>query len=227
MVRYLLDELYTYEEDHGDALCPIDRQAHKSHAGEAELVKPLCTDEARYMFAMQNLHTKQVVQESTMLALAQYTSISNVSHNLQSLTLDRAPAPFMDNRNRSSPSKPASHVSVALDRRGSLNLQSISAAITVGSSHSVLTRPAPDAVARVIPRVPEGEKGWRQVIKDWNEPDLQQGLTVALKDWPAEWYSRSNSASATLGSKRKQREIIALEFINTYIPFNQVKLTSF
>jgi hypothetical protein len=46
--------LYSYEEDHTDALCPIQRKAYKSHAGEAALVQPLQTDEARRMFEMHN-----------------------------------------------------------------------------------------------------------------------------------------------------------------------------
>ncbi|KAJ3934268.1 MAG: hypothetical protein NXY57DRAFT_1036946, partial [Lentinula lateritia] len=33
LIRYLLDELNTYEEDHSNALAPIDRRASESHAG--------------------------------------------------------------------------------------------------------------------------------------------------------------------------------------------------
>ncbi|EDQ99683.1 uncharacterized protein LACBIDRAFT_316218 [Laccaria bicolor S238N-H82] len=35
LIRYLLDELYTYEEDHSDALCPVDYETNMSHMGEA------------------------------------------------------------------------------------------------------------------------------------------------------------------------------------------------
>ncbi|KAF9059059.1 hypothetical protein BDP27DRAFT_1191750, partial [Rhodocollybia butyracea] len=35
LIQYLLDELNTYEEDHSDALAPLDRKASESHAGEA------------------------------------------------------------------------------------------------------------------------------------------------------------------------------------------------
>ncbi|KAJ2911584.1 hypothetical protein MD484_g8830, partial [Candolleomyces efflorescens] len=34
MIRYLLDELNTYEGDHSDALCPVDEAANLSHLGE-------------------------------------------------------------------------------------------------------------------------------------------------------------------------------------------------
>ncbi|KIJ91643.1 hypothetical protein K443DRAFT_48250, partial [Laccaria amethystina LaAM-08-1] len=34
LIRYLLDELYTYEEDHSDALNPINTFGGQSHMGE-------------------------------------------------------------------------------------------------------------------------------------------------------------------------------------------------
>jgi hypothetical protein len=70
LIRYLLDELYTYEEDHSDALCPISHEADKLQAGEAVLAQPLRTDEARLMFEMQNVNTRIIVHEATMQALS-------------------------------------------------------------------------------------------------------------------------------------------------------------
>ncbi|TFK53208.1 hypothetical protein OE88DRAFT_1609425, partial [Heliocybe sulcata] len=37
LIRYLLDELYNYEEDHSDVLCLISREADQSLMGEAAL----------------------------------------------------------------------------------------------------------------------------------------------------------------------------------------------
>ncbi|KIK73848.1 hypothetical protein PAXRUDRAFT_20439 [Paxillus rubicundulus Ve08.2h10] len=45
MIRYLLDELHAYETDHGDALCPIQREANVSLLGEHTLVKPATTED--------------------------------------------------------------------------------------------------------------------------------------------------------------------------------------
>lgn len=39
-MRYLLDELKTYEEDHRDELCPVDETANQSHMGEDRLLRP-------------------------------------------------------------------------------------------------------------------------------------------------------------------------------------------
>ncbi|KAF8833371.1 hypothetical protein BDN67DRAFT_857019, partial [Paxillus ammoniavirescens] len=35
LIRYLLDELHTYETDYSDALAPVSRGANESLAGEA------------------------------------------------------------------------------------------------------------------------------------------------------------------------------------------------
>ncbi|KAH6907098.1 hypothetical protein BKA70DRAFT_1105034 [Coprinopsis sp. MPI-PUGE-AT-0042] len=45
LIKYLLDELHTYEEDHSDALCPFDETASNSHAGEDRLFKPLTQED--------------------------------------------------------------------------------------------------------------------------------------------------------------------------------------
>ena len=41
LIRYLLDELATYEEDHCDVLCPSDETANRSHMGEDRALRPL------------------------------------------------------------------------------------------------------------------------------------------------------------------------------------------
>ncbi|KAF9060435.1 hypothetical protein BDP27DRAFT_1430099 [Rhodocollybia butyracea] len=50
LIRYLLDELNTYKEDHSDALAPLDRRASESHAGEAAEMSPLSTSEGHALF---------------------------------------------------------------------------------------------------------------------------------------------------------------------------------
>ncbi|KIK79780.1 hypothetical protein PAXRUDRAFT_833918 [Paxillus rubicundulus Ve08.2h10] len=47
LIRYLLDELYTYETDYSDALAPVARGANESLVGEATLVQPMSTEELR------------------------------------------------------------------------------------------------------------------------------------------------------------------------------------
>ena len=44
LMRYLLDELHSYEEDYSDALAPTSREAGASFAGEAALIRPATTE---------------------------------------------------------------------------------------------------------------------------------------------------------------------------------------
>ncbi|KZP05164.1 hypothetical protein FIBSPDRAFT_766273 [Athelia psychrophila] len=81
LIKYLLDELHSYEQDHSDALCPIPRNASLSHAGAAALVEPLCRDEARRMLEMHSVETKKVIQETTMGVL------TSVRHQQNRVTL--------------------------------------------------------------------------------------------------------------------------------------------
>jgi len=50
-MRYLLDELHSYEEDFSDALAPTSREASASFAGEAALVRPATTEAVRMLTA--------------------------------------------------------------------------------------------------------------------------------------------------------------------------------
>ncbi|RXW22496.1 hypothetical protein EST38_g3351 [Candolleomyces aberdarensis] len=50
LIRYLLDELSNYEEDHRDALCPVDEAANKSHLGEDRALRPFTAEDGKQFF---------------------------------------------------------------------------------------------------------------------------------------------------------------------------------
>ncbi|KAF6761447.1 hypothetical protein DFP72DRAFT_1061677 [Ephemerocybe angulata] len=50
LIRYLLDELYTYEEDHRDTLCPVDEFAGNSHMGEDRSLRPFTAEDGRKLY---------------------------------------------------------------------------------------------------------------------------------------------------------------------------------
>jgi hypothetical protein len=50
LIRYLLDKLQTYEEDHRDALCPSDETANRSHMGEDRALRPLTASDGQGFF---------------------------------------------------------------------------------------------------------------------------------------------------------------------------------
>ncbi|KAG7096285.1 hypothetical protein E1B28_003732 [Marasmius oreades] len=65
-------------------------------------------------------------------------------------------------------------------------------------------------IPKISRQIPTHE-AWKQVIKDWDEPDESRGLTVALKDWEEEWY-KNPSVAALYHARQK----IALEFIGPF-----------
>jgi len=63
-MRYLLDELHSYEEDFSDALAPTSREASASFAGEAALVRPASTEAVRMLTADVAALRKDIVNMS-------------------------------------------------------------------------------------------------------------------------------------------------------------------
>ncbi|KAG9313358.1 hypothetical protein JVU11DRAFT_5673 [Chiua virens] len=75
LIRYLLDELHTYETDHSDALAPVQRKADESLMGEAVLVQPVSVEDVRAMMdsfdaSVLDLRTRMVHVHSTVRELA-------------------------------------------------------------------------------------------------------------------------------------------------------------
>ena len=64
LIRYLLDELHSYEEDHSDALCPVQREAQTSLLGEHVLVQPVSTQEFR--LAHTSIHSRMKGMQDEM-----------------------------------------------------------------------------------------------------------------------------------------------------------------
>lgn len=60
-----------------------------------------------------------------------------------------------------------------------------------------------------IPQLGRAPGAWRRAIKQWEDKD--PATNIALKDWPAEWYS--GDMRTITGSKRSQRQIVFDEFV--------------
>jgi len=63
LIRYLLDELHLSEEDHSDALCPIQREAGVSLFGEHALIKLASTEELLLVRTSLSSDIQKVQQE--------------------------------------------------------------------------------------------------------------------------------------------------------------------
>jgi hypothetical protein len=166
------------------------------------------------MFEMHTTHTQTAVREAAFSAISTASSIWSQSTNLP--LPDPVPSPQYIVTPTPKPLFPPPSSScdgfLSVNRRGILMpLPAFQQTSNNVGNPSTRSAPVP---SRIIPKVPDGEEGWKQVVRDWEHADPSRSLLVALKDWPAEWYSRSECASATLGSLRNQRKIIATEFID-------------
>lgn len=85
LMRYLLDELHTYEHDYSDALCPLPRDGRDSLLGERALVAPASTEEVRMFHASLASEVSTVKGEIVFCksALAQIATAMNAFANLQ------------------------------------------------------------------------------------------------------------------------------------------------
>ncbi|KAF8831747.1 hypothetical protein HHX47_DHR1001247 [Lentinula edodes] len=86
LIRYLLDELNTYEEDHSDALAPIDRRASESHAGKAAEMNPVSAAECRSLFQTQSLFIENTIKKEVIAALTTPPSYNQTNHAASSST---------------------------------------------------------------------------------------------------------------------------------------------
>ena len=65
-----MDELHTYEEDHSNALCPIDQDKGGSHMGECVEIQPMTAAEIRQYFDEHAKKTHQLVIQLNQLMIA-------------------------------------------------------------------------------------------------------------------------------------------------------------
>ena len=201
LIRYLVDTLASYENNHGDALCPIQREADKSFNGDHMLVAPTTAAETREFKKSVDAQFQSVVAIITLFLTHVVTR--NPTADPTAIYAPALPAA------QSAPQTPAGHAPPTF---------------TSNTLHPPMTIPqtaqqtiiapsikAPKAVpipGLRIPNLPQGPDAWRTAVTQWEEPDETTGK--ALKDWPVEWYT--GSMKPIYAAKRKDRQIIAEEF---------------
>ncbi|KAG1883365.1 hypothetical protein F4604DRAFT_1920566 [Suillus subluteus] len=207
LIRYLLDELSTYENDHSDALCPTQNEADGSLLGEHRLVKPACSQDLQLM---QQFITADVADLRSDIRFLTNTLVSS-KNRPPSSTLVHQP--------------PLQHplCSTFLPRESPMLIpQQTVPAPNNTSSTNFGSRPLPEK-GLDIPNLPvrctDGsyapkKDSWRYIVQHWTEANPGRGLHVALRDWPAAWLKGKNKA--IFGSKYHQRALIALEFLEQY-----------
>ncbi|KAG1759372.1 hypothetical protein EDD22DRAFT_849297 [Suillus occidentalis] len=210
LIRYLLDELHSYESDHSDALCPTQREADGSLLGEHTLTKPDCitANVAGLRSDVCRLATALTCGKSTMV-LAGSTGNFTVP---QLSAVQPHPSLTTSIHAEALPSLPSIPSSTS-------PIQTLGQLTNSGADG---IRPLPEQ-GLVIPAVPakraDGSfppraESWKQIVQHWLEGDPTRGLHHPLRDWPADWIRGKNKA--LFASKYKQRAVIALEFLDRY-----------
>ena len=92
MIKYLLDELYTYEGDHCDALNPFDSPDSmvRRASGEQGEVNPMCSSELRSCLEelqLQNeAHQRRIEEKYQTYITRQQIQYDDLSHRVNKLS---------------------------------------------------------------------------------------------------------------------------------------------
>lgn len=201
LIRYLVDTLASYENDHSDALCPIQREADRSFNGDHTLVAPTTTAETREFKKSVDAQFQAVVAILTLFlthSMGDSTSTPSTTfpHALAAAPASRVlsgppAAPYTSSSSQHPPAIPTPPVCRQLE-------------------HECSTR-APQAIPILglrIPNLPQGPEAWRVAVKQWHEVDETTGKS--LKEWPTEWFT--GAMRSVFAVKRTARQIIAVEY---------------
>ena len=201
MIKYLVDSLQGFENGHGDALHPIPIDPTNFFMGDDSAMKPATSEEVRQLAASvhRTVDTLSTTVHSALLQTANarnhLTPQSTLGGQIETINV------------------PGFRVSEArIPQVGSESISSFESQKSGSSFESQKSRSASPSslpIAGVsIPSLGHAPGAWRRAIKQWMDVDPQTGL--ALKDWPAKWYT--GLMRTTTGSSRGQRQLIFEEY---------------
>ncbi|KAF9026800.1 hypothetical protein BDP27DRAFT_1376154 [Rhodocollybia butyracea] len=180
LMKYLMDSLQSYETGHGNALCPSRLEPAKSFMSDHSLDQPVTVNDF-HRFTDVVMGTNQRVID--MLSAV--------------------------------PELPLAHIH-KMPRTGTesegntLQPFQVLSADHAEPKKSVRERNAP-IPGVIVPDIPKhGEDLFMAVVRQWEEGDPSQGLTMPLKDWPVEWYT--GTMRLVTGTKRSNRKLVADEY---------------
>ncbi|KAI5985968.1 hypothetical protein EDD15DRAFT_2200347 [Pisolithus albus] len=212
LMRYLLDEPHSYENDHSDALRPVSHEANGSFAGEAALAHPastkaLYTTHASLTVDVAALHMTVKEVSSTMATemkeVKEVSSTTSAEHRANACRI--SPPAFIGDPAHSS--HLAAPTSSCQPQR----------AIVIGTHKSNLP------LGLLIPNVPvlhaDGARtpksdSWRDIVRHWTEGEPRLGLHTPLKDWPHHYYNGRYGRAFNM--KHYQQRVVATEFLDEF-----------
>lgn len=215
-MKYLLDSLQSYENGHGDALHPVPSGFNESFTGEHIEALPVTAREVRELkrsfdekidYMDQNLDKKidQIVNRITSSFSATYLqaparpsmipSSPIFRYNREHPIVRAAPYPCPPLQFPSDGSSSESET-VALEPSGNIK-------------PPMQERRIVPIQGVVIPNLKAGPDAWKEAVRQWEEGDTSVSL-IALKDWPAAWFT--GEMRTLTGSKRRDRELVAIAY---------------
>ncbi|KAJ7761353.1 hypothetical protein B0H16DRAFT_1312284 [Mycena metata] len=220
LIKYLLDELGTYEDDYSGMLLPNQPNSDRSLLGEGSSLTAATTGQLNLMHqalsadirtvsgALTNL--VEVFSKATVHTGMIYFCSMSASNVHQDLSLPQT-HPIIPIEIPTNTSDLASHPS------SSYIVPSFSTASAITPTQ---TAQPPYLVVPDIPiTLPDGSRSpsrdsWKYAVLHWLEGDVAHGLHTPLKDWPKEWFTGPNKRFAM---KCHSRMVIAVEFITRYV----------
>jgi hypothetical protein len=196
LIRYLLDELYHYEEGHGDTLRPVRAERDRSFLGEHldghvpsfEAWKRLL--EVQFETLRPHIDGTQRCNQPSSTSVPSSANVQQMQrcgeHNPTNTVTDQPPS-----RNASENELEETLTPYANTSSTPLNLH--------------------------IPKIVKSRKGvqgipgWKQAVRDWEAADPQRGHNIALKDWKPEWLT--GELKPLFAQMYYQRKVVAREYI--------------
>ncbi|KAG2339458.1 hypothetical protein BDR05DRAFT_951218 [Suillus weaverae] len=226
LIRYLLDELHTYETDYSDALAPFSRKAESSLVGEQALMRPASTEELCMVHASVTADVNHLHSPAWFRPLQAACRLPDICNShAHSTTRRRSPLhPHLHIQCIGSlhfNSSGHTHITPTARTLPSVAVFARAKAVRMGLGHTASTQQLPTN-GLVIPQLPlvcsNGLKtpkaeSWKDIITHWLVGDPDRGLKTPLKDWLQGWYQGPNWK---LAMQYQNRAVVACEFINHY-----------
>ncbi|KAF8516847.1 hypothetical protein BU17DRAFT_67293 [Hysterangium stoloniferum] len=195
LIRYLLDELYHYEDGHGDALHPIKSERSTSLLNESGSLQ------------VPTVASMTQILKAGLDEFAQnFQATTCHSHRCPSATCDGA-AHHGERHTCSSTMPSSTGIQPAVSR----------SQWEVNGGSSSQSPDEPDVFLR-IPKIIKPRKdcldvppGWRQVVDHWLKGDPSVKNSPPLKDWNQKWIK--GRYKKMYGQVYYQRKLVATEFL--------------
>ena len=194
LVKYLVDSLQRYENDYGNALCPVQNEPDQSFMGDRALLQPVTVHEFR-MFGTTVM--------SALKTPSTTCSLPNPIISKSIPTPTSAELPDQTPTTRSGPSQtPDANCPSLATRSPHWQARTDSEQTAISLANTI------PLTGVCIPDLPRSRGGWHIALRQWYDIDPKTGY--ALKDWPDAWFKESMRAKTA--AKRSQRALIAHEY---------------